>query len=1134
VGRVVWGAKRGFAVGAIALARITSHAVTGTLLGAAASLVASGNLSAQTMWNGYQGSNFVPVTFATAASPDVSPRISLSVGGATAANFTFDTGSTGIEMPESVFCTNNNPQCDSKGHVRDDVKLGYAQITLTSSGATATGFYVNTTVAINNPSGITMATATVPVLIGPTVNYNQAGVGFGRPETAVTGVTLYKDSSFNTVVGTLYGRTLNPLLNLTSLSGQNLSSIAPGYVVTQNAVYLGLPQISSLMGPSVALTALPQTSSPICATSSGAFTCANSTYAQQATKFDWQTPPMLMQVSNNTVGINGNHYGTVVVDTGLPVGLITTGGTTLNGTTCTVFAGSGQGNATGCVNQALVQSATPTRIAISLGGAGAPGGPPAQFIYVYQGVCNSGTTTNAGCGPGGIPYSGNRASQMIPMYPTSGEDSYKDGYNGTNTGFANSTSATGAAFLNTGVNFLSYFNIVYDPVNGFIGYVPISGASAPQNLVSVTPVLALQGTQQPIPAGTVVPWPVYLFTTTGNQQISAPVDVVLSVENGGTATFNGPISSDTICTMTTCSTGLSTGLVLSQGTFVLNAMNTYAGATTVNSGAAFIVNGSIAASSGLTVDQGGAVGGTGILPTTTINGTLSPGYTIGGTPVIGTITVSGNLAFGPSGMYSVLLSPTASSSTNVTGTASLAGTVSATFSSDTYKRKSYTILHADGGLGATFNALTTSNLPTNFDANLKYTPTDVILDLTAHLGRGGNLARNHQGAADAISNAFNNRGDLPPPFQALFNLTGGSLVNALSLVSGEAATGAQQGAFQLGNQFLGVMLDPFVDGRGGPGGSGAPALAFAPEREPPSEGIALAYAKVLKAPPKPQTFEQRWSVWGGSYGGTNRTTGDPVVAGSHDLSARAVGIAAGLDYHFTRDTVAGFALAGGGTGWSLADGLGGGKSDAFQAGLYGATKYGSAYLAAAFAFTNHWMSTDRLAFAGDHLTASFNAQSYGGRMEGGYRFGTLYGGITPYAAIQAQSFHTAGYSEAGVIANGFALAFNGRDATDTRSELGARFDRTLALYTDAALSFRGRLAWAHDWVSDPTLAAAFQTLPGASFIVNGATPARDSALVSAGTEYRLANGVTLSGKFDGEFAAHSSTYAGTGTVRYTW
>jgi outer membrane autotransporter protein len=146
-----------------------------------------------------------------------------------------------------------------------------------------------------------------------------------------------------------------------------------------------------------------------------------------------------------------------------------------------------------------------------------------------------------------------------------------------------------------------------------------------------------------------------------------------------------------------------------------------------------------------------------------------------------------------------------------------------------------------------------------------------------------------------------------------------------------------------------------------------------------------------------------------------------------------------------------------------------------------------------------------------------------------------YGGITPYAAIQAQSFHTPGFTETDGIANGFALGFGSRDATDTRSELGARFDRMLAVYSNAVLALRARVAWAHDRVSDPTLLPAFQALPGASsFIVNGATPAKNSALTSAGAELRLANGVTLLAKFDGEFASHSSTYAGTGTVRYRW
>jgi outer membrane autotransporter protein len=285
--------------------------------------------------------------------------------------------------------------------------------------------------------------------------------------------------------------------------------------------------------------------------------------------------------------------------------------------------------------------------------------------------------------------------------------------------------------------------------------------------------------------------------------------------------------------------------------------------------------------------------------------------------------------------------------------------------------------------------------------------------------------------------------------------------------------------------------------------------------------IALAYASVLKEPRAPVPFyEPRLTVWGGAYGASNRTTGDIAVIGSHDLSARTVGFAAGLDYRLALDTVVGLALAGGGTDWSLSQGLGGGKSDAFQAGIYGATKYGPAYLAAAFAFANHWMSTDRISVAGDHLTADFDAQSYGGRLEGGYRFGTPYGGITPYAAVQAQNFHTPDYTETGVIPNGFALAFNGRDATDTRSELGARFDRVLAVYSNAVLALRGRVAWAHDWVSDPTLTPLFQVLPGASFIVNGAVLPQNSALASAGGELRFANGVTLLAKFDGDFASH--------------
>ena len=134
----------------------------------------------------------------------------------------------------------------------------------------------------------------------------------------------------------------------------------------------------------------------------------------------------------------------------------------------------------------------------------------------------------------------------------------------------------------------------------------------------------------------------------------------------------------------------------------------------------------------------------------------------------------------------------------------------------------------------------------------------------------------------------------------MFGLTGGNLGNALSQLSGEAATGGQQVAFQMTNQFLGLMLDPFVDGRTGAAGLSGPAIGFAPEREAVPNEVALAYAAVLKAPPvKAPSFEQRWSVWGGAYGGGNRTSGDPAVLGSHDLTASTAGFAGGLDYRVT-------------------------------------------------------------------------------------------------------------------------------------------------------------------------------------------------------------------------------------------
>jgi uncharacterized protein with beta-barrel porin domain len=497
------------------------------------------------------------------------------------------------------------------------------------------------------------------------------------------------------------------------------------------------------------------------------------------------------------------------------------------------------------------------------------------------------------------------------------------------------------------------------------------------------------------------------------------------------------------------------------------------------------------------------------------------------------LTINGNLVFQSGSLYVVQVAQSSASSANVFGAATLTGgTVNVRFASGSSLMRQYTILTATGGSdGTTFAGVANTTLPAGFTGSLGYSGDAVFLNLTAALGAGG-LNVNQQNVANELNNFFNSGGTLPPNFAGVFGLTGSGLASPHTQLLGEAATGAERAGFQLTTEFLDLMLDPFVNGRGN-AGLGGSAIGFAPDQDanlPPD--IALAYSSILhKAPPKP-TFDERWTAWGAAYGGSNSANGNAAV-GSSNVTAQTFGFAGGMDYHFTPDTLAGFALAGAGTNWGLANALGGGRSDAFQAGAYGISWFGSAYVAGALAFTNHWFATNRTAL-GDQLTANFVGQSYGARLEGGYRIMVLPAlGVTPYAGLQAQDLHTPAYSEADVNGGGFGLSYAASNATDVRSELGARFDDPTLLFGKPLVLF-GRVAWAHDWVNNPALSAVFQSLPGASFTVNGAPIPQNSALTSIGAELWLSSNLSFITKFDGEFASGSHTYAGSGTLRYTW
>ena len=603
--------------------------------------------------------------------------------------------------------------------------------------------------------------------------------------------------------------------------------------------------------------------------------------------------------------------------------------------------------------------------------------------------------------------------------------------------------------------------------------------------------------------------------TVTNSGIASPATLTEGGDNTSTL-FSGIIQDGNSTTALT-----KTG----SGTLTLSGANTYSGATTIDGGT-LVVNGSIASSS-LTTVNSGVLFGTGTVGNTNIasGGTFRPGS---GTPG-SSMTVTGNLGFASGSFYAVNLNPTTTSFANVSGTATLGGAaVDAIFSPSHYVAKRYTILNA-GSVSGTFGPIVNTNLPATFIDSLSYDATHVYLNfkLSFTAPKGGSpvfvsLNNNQENVANALINSFDLNGGIPSVF-------GAATPEGLTQLSGEVGASFPQAAFQAGTAFLNLMLNPSFDGHFATDGFGP--IGYADEAQPAAAKTFAAFDRKQSS-----SIDSRYGIWGSAYGGSGTIRGDSTT-GSHSTTSQTYAFASGLDYRVAPDTLVGFALAGGGTRWGLDQVSGSGRSDMFQAGVYGKTRWGAAYLAGALAYSFHDVTTNRtVTIAGsDVLEANFRANVFSGRLEGGYRYTTPWLTVTPYGAVQVQSIALPAYGESATAGSSqFALNYASRSETTTRTELGARFDKSYLLGRGETLTLYSRAAWAHDFDDSARASAIFQALPGSNFIVNGAAPARDGALVTAGAEYKLTNGWSTVVKFDGEFSNTTSIYSGSGTIRKTW
>jgi outer membrane autotransporter protein len=603
----------------------------------------------------------------------------------------------------------------------------------------------------------------------------------------------------------------------------------------------------------------------------------------------------------------------------------------------------------------------------------------------------------------------------------------------------------------------------------------------------------------------------------GNSLCDTSTNKMLVFNRSDTYSFDGSIS------------GPGQVVQFGSGRTILTAANTYTGPTYVTGGT-LSVNGSTTSS--VFVESGGTLGGDGTVGSTMVlaGGVLSPGNSVG------TLNVNGNLVFAAASLYLVQAQGSSADRTNVTGTATLLGTVVVSPLSANLAR-SYSILSAPGGLSGAFDATMAPGL---FTATLTYTPTNVQLNLTSTISQIAGLTRNQSAIAAALDNSFNTTG---VTFASLFGLSRAQLPAAMDMLSGEGVSGSQETAFGASTMFTSIMMDQGASWRNretvdvnGVTFAGEP-LGYAAEKKSKTSDHPAFKAMPAK---DPAIFEQRWRAWLTGFDGTTKLNGEGGI-GSATLSHNTGGLAAGLDYQFAPDLLAGFAIGGSTSNFSVRDRITSGNLEGAHFGGYAVKTWREVYAAAALSFSTFRNSETRsIVGIGPTETASgsYGSNLLSGRVEAGWKQSFNWFSVTPFAAVQVSQLWQNAFTETNPPPIGaidqLGLTYNSKSITSLPTFLGAQFDTRLTFRNAMALTPYVRLSWVHEFMPDRTIGASFIALPAAAFTVDGPRAASDAARVDAGAKLAVAPNAWVFASFNGEFSSRGQSYAGKGGAKVAW
>ncbi|TAJ69136.1 MAG: autotransporter domain-containing protein [Phenylobacterium sp.] len=532
--------------------------------------------------------------------------------------------------------------------------------------------------------------------------------------------------------------------------------------------------------------------------------------------------------------------------------------------------------------------------------------------------------------------------------------------------------------------------------------------------------------------------------------------------------------------------GAGTFMKRGAGRLTYTGAATLTGPTTVEAGV-LAVDGSLGGSA-VTVRKGATLSGSGAVGAAALDAgaAIAPGG-----DKLGVLTLNGSLSQAAGSVYRVQLDTAAGASDRlaVTGSATLAGgavlDVSRVGSAPYSLGDVFTVLHAEGGVTGTYS-LTGDlgpisaflGLRDSYDARNVYLTVAQVRALEDAGATPNQVAAG--GGADSLPASNPVRGTL------VGLPTDASAQAAFDQISGEPNASAKA-----------VMIAQ----------SAAVREAALARLQDAACGLREGQARDVGC----SDVSDRAAGWAQALGGWGKFDGDAGTAGvDHD----SAGFLTGLDLPLGGWRIGGFAGYSR-SNWDIDARRASGDSDDYHLGAYGGRAWDRLSLKLGGGYTRHEVSARRsvaVAAISERLDADYDAGALQAFGELGYRFGSGGMSLEPFANLAHVRLRTDGFAETG---GATALTAEAETMRTTIATLGVR-PTTAVDVGPARATLRGLLGWRHAF-GDVVPASTHRFAGGAAFGVEGASLARDAAVLEAGADFAFGRGGTASVTYGGQF-----------------